>query len=105
MKEVSTFLNLIRIKHWIKNLIIFLPLFFGKELINSRLLIATIIVFLAFSLVTSAVYTFNDIKDYEMDKKNSIKKTRPIASGRIWMEYGKTMLSRPCIRKISQLSS
>ena len=29
------------------------------------------------------MYTFNDIKDYEMDKKNSIKNTRPIASGRI----------------------
>ena len=38
---------------------------------------------LNFSLITSSIYIFNDIKDRNQDAKNSIKKHRPLASGKI----------------------
>jgi decaprenyl-phosphate phosphoribosyltransferase len=75
-------LNLIRITHWSKNLYIFIPLFFSKELFRIDLIVL-IYLFLIFSLAASCVYIFNDINDYKSDKKNKWKKNRPIANGSI----------------------
>ena len=76
-------LSLLRVKHYIKNLIIFLPyLFFLKEH-NFVVLNKLFILFIAFSLVSSAVYIFNDICDIERDKTHPYKKNLPITSGRI----------------------
>ena len=80
MKDI---LKLIRVKHWIKNLLIFLPLIFSGNLLNKNYLITTILGFLSFSLAASTIYIINDIKDKDKDKLHEIKKNRPIASGKI----------------------
>lgn len=77
------YLELMRIKHYIKNLLIFMPLLFSGRLFEIRLLIETIIGFIAFSLMASIVYIINDIKDIEKDKNHPIKKNRPIVSGEV----------------------
>lgn len=74
------YVRLIRIKHWIKNFLIFLPLIFSRE-INITNILLTLLGFISFSLVSSVVYIINDIKDKEKDKNHPIKKNRPIASG------------------------
>ena len=74
------YLKLIRVKHWIKNLLIFLPLLFSRE-INSVNILLTILGFFSFSFASSVVYIINDIKDVEKDKIHPVKKNRPIASG------------------------
>lgn len=76
-------ISLMRIPHYIKNMLIFLPLFFSGSFRNKELIIVNITGFLAFCLLTSAVYIFNDICDKEKDKMHSVKKDRPIASGKI----------------------
>ncbi len=77
------YLKLIRIKHWLKNALIFLPLFFSMNLFNEKMIISAIIAFFIFSFTSSIVYIINDMKDIEKDKKHPIKCTRPLASGAI----------------------
>ena len=75
------YLKLIRINNWVKNLFIFIPLFFSSELLNSDKFILTLFGSLGFSLVTSLVYVINDIFDIDFDKSHPDKKDRPIPSG------------------------
>ena len=78
---IKNYLKLIRVKHWMKNGMVFLPLFFSINLLNGNLLINSIIAFFAFSFTASIVYVINDINDIEKDKLHPIKKKRPLASG------------------------
>jgi len=76
------YLKLIRINHWVKNLFILLPLFFeGKA--NLISIVNSFDVLLIFSLSSSLSYIFNDFIDFENDKKNPYKKTRPLTSGKV----------------------
>ena len=77
------YLKLIRIKHWLKNTLIFLPLFFSMNLFNEKMIISAIIAFFIFSFTSSIVYIINDMKDIEKDKIHPIKCNRPLASGAI----------------------
>ena len=77
------YLKLMRVKHYIKNLLIFIPLIFSKNLFNIDLLLTTFLGFIVFSLVASIIYIINDIKDIEKDKLHPIKKNRPLASGKV----------------------
>lgn len=83
MKNLKAYLLLIRPKHWVKNLLIFLPLFFGLKLENVAYFSETIITFIVFSIIASGIYIFNDINDVEEDRKHYSKKYRPIASNKI----------------------
>jgi len=80
---IGNILRLIRVKHWIKNGFVFVPLVFSKHLFNADYFIETVIAFFAFSLASSIVYVINDIKDIESDRAHTKKKNRPLASGRI----------------------
>ena len=71
----------IRVKSWIKNLFVFFPVVFSLELFNPDTFINALLLTLAFCLVSSAVYLFNDISDVEKDRKHATKKNRPIAAG------------------------
>jgi len=62
---------------------IFLPVFFGGQLLNISVLLSCTIAFIAFSLAASSIYCFNDILDIEIDKSHPTKCKRPIASGKI----------------------
>ena len=80
---MKNFLRLIRIKHYLKNILIFLPLFFSGNVLSTKLLLITCLSFFIFSLSSSVVYIFNDISDIENDRNHPIKKYRPLASGSI----------------------
>ncbi len=73
--------KILRITHWIKNLIIFLPLIFSNQFIDLSNFLIAVKLFLHFSLLSSAVYVFNDILDFEKDKIHPIKKLRAIPQG------------------------
>lgn len=83
MKKIKDIMRLMRIKHWIKNFLIFLPAFFERNLLEPSVLANLLPGFLAFGLVTSVVYIINDLKDVEKDRKHEIKCKRPIASGAV----------------------
>ncbi len=83
MRKINPFIKLIRPHHYIKNLLILLPIIFSKNMLNISLLKNTIIGITAFSLMASVVYIINDIMDVEADRKHEKKKFRPIACGEI----------------------
>lgn len=75
--------KLLRIKHYIKNLLVFAPLFFARSFMNPDLLLRVILGFISFCLVSSIVYIINDINDVEKDRQHPVKMNRPLASNRI----------------------
>lgn len=80
---MKKYIKLLRINHYIKNFLIFLPLIFSGNFFSTNLFIITIVEFISFSLVASSVYVFNDIQDVDKDRLHPVKKSRPIASGEI----------------------
>ena len=77
------YIQLLRIKHYIKNVLIFVPLFFGQQLLDSEKLLIALFGFISFSTISSAVYVINDINDIEKDRQHPTKKNRPLASGAV----------------------
>ncbi len=89
LTKLSYFLSLIRVQQWVKNLFVFLPMFFNKQLIASDSLLSASLAFISFSLVASSIYCFNDIVDLEFDKQHKSKKNRVLASGLILKKEAK----------------
>ena len=77
------YLRLLRVKHYIKNVLIFVPLFFSGKFFDGRRLIMTVLGCALFCLVSSAVYIVNDICDVEKDRRHPVKRNRPIAGGAV----------------------
>ena len=73
----------LRVHQWVKNLILFIPIFTSHTFLESGFLINTIKSFISFSLLASSIYLFNDIIDLNHDRKHPKNKKRPIASGEI----------------------
>ena len=80
---MKKYIKLIRVKHYIKNLLIFLPIIFSQRITDITALTKTLIAFILFCISTSIIYVINDIRDIDKDKNNPKKKTRPLASGEI----------------------
>ena len=74
---------LLRPHQWLKNLFIFLPLFFDRHLGEISYILPAIVAFFAYSFAASSIYCFNDIYDAEADRLHPKKCKRPIASGAI----------------------
>jgi 4-hydroxybenzoate polyprenyltransferase len=68
---------------WTKNLLLFAGVLFSQQLGNPQLLLRAGAGFVAFSLLSGAVYLVNDLADIEVDRRHPKKRKRPIASGRL----------------------
>jgi 4-hydroxybenzoate polyprenyltransferase len=72
-----------RIADWIKNLFIFVPWLFAKQMFNTGGTTKVISAFFSFCLISSFVYVLNDRFDIENDRRHPAKKLRPLASGAV----------------------
>jgi len=75
--------RLIRPRQWVKNVFVFFPIFFGGHLLSGSHLLAALVTFAAFCLAASSVYCFNDVIDVEADRRHPVKRTRPVAAGKV----------------------
>ena len=93
--KIRHIIKVARPTHWIKNLFVFLPVFFGGGLLNTSEAVSAALTFLSFSLAASAIYCLNDIIDVNADRAHPVKCKRPIASGAITIPqaYGMMALS------------
>jgi 4-hydroxybenzoate polyprenyltransferase len=73
----------LRPQQWIKNLFVYAPLIFSQNVLNQALVLRATLAFLAFCLISSAVYLLNDLRDIEEDRQHPLKAHRPLASGRL----------------------
>lgn len=77
-----------RLKQWTKNFFVYAALLFNGTLFDAEKFLNVTIIFAAFCLLSSSVYFFNDIFDFESDRINPAKKNRPIAAGAISISQG-----------------
>lgn len=77
----STFIHLIRVRQWYKNILVFTPIVFADLLNNPDAVFSAILAFCAFCAISSSTYIFNDIRDASADACHPTKKNRPIAAG------------------------
>ncbi len=78
--------KLLRCKHYLKNVLIFLPIIFSGEIFNKIKLFYSLLGFISFCFIASSIYIINDICDIEKDKLHPVKCKRPLASGKIKKE-------------------
>jgi 4-hydroxybenzoate polyprenyltransferase len=75
--------QLARPQHWIKNLLVILPVIFARKLDDPPSWLLASLAMAAFCLASSATYALNDIKDRAADREHPLKRDRPVASGRL----------------------
>ena len=88
MQNLKVLLQVFRFHHWIKNILLFMPLVTAHQFYNLDLILLLCVAFLSFSFCASSIYIFNDILDIEHDKDHPKKRTRPFASNNISIKSG-----------------
>lgn len=85
------YLRALRPHQWLKNLLVFLPMIAAHELTHDKLL-SSVLTFMSFCLVASAVYIANDALDLESDRSHPRKRFRPFAAGALALSSGLVLM-------------
>lgn len=83
MEYLKALLISARPRQWVKNLALFAAAFFGGEILRPGVFSHLLEAVLIFSLLSSSAYLINDIIDRKRDRQHPVKKSRPIASGKL----------------------
>ncbi len=73
--------RMLRLHHWIKNLLVFVPLLLAHQLLNWDAWVRAGWAFLCFGMCASGVYLLNDLFDLPADRRHPQKHARPLAAG------------------------
>lgn len=84
---MATLMTAMRPHQWLKNLLVFMPVLAGHHF-GMAILGQSLLAFLAFCLVASAVYLINDLLDLAADRAHPRKRARPLASGALPLGHG-----------------
>lgn len=76
-----------RVHQWLKNMLIFVPVFVSSLYLELTVWGDAIIGFILFSLLASATYLFNDLLDIEADRSHPRKCLRSIPSGMLSIQH------------------
>ncbi len=80
--KIRSIINLLRVRQYYKNVLIFVGVFFSKRIFEVELYFPLILGFILLCCASSFNYIINDIRDVERDKKHPEKlKKKPLASG------------------------
>ena len=91
--NINHIIKVARPTHWLKNIFVILPVFFGGAILNTTQAISAALTFMSFSLAASAIYCLNDIIDVDADRAHNVKRYRPIASGAITIPQAYGMMT------------
>ena len=88
--QIKLWAKQLRLHQWAKNLLLLVPAFASFKLFRASAdtLSALVLAFLAFGLVASSIYIFNDFLDLASDRHHATKRNRPMASGAISATLG-----------------
>lgn len=85
--NLRLYLEMLRLRQWIKNIFIFAGILFSQSFFKPNLLIKSLFAFFIFCLLSGSAYIFNDLIDLKHDRRHPVKSKRPLASGRIKVIY------------------
>ena len=85
---IGTYLRAMRLHQWLKNLLVFVPLFAAHRFQPGAELAQAVLAFFSYGLCASAVYLLNDLFDLDADRRHVRKRKRPFASGLIPVWHG-----------------
>ena len=74
--NINHIIKVARPTHWLKNIFVILPVFFGGAILNTTQAISAALTFMSFSLAASAIYCLNDIIDVDADRAHNVKRHR-----------------------------
>ena len=86
INKFSSYIEQLRPKQWIKNLLVFSPLLLLDKF-ELAIFINCLWAFVIFSYFASCIYLFNDLLDLNSDRKNRLKQYRPLASGDVSLTF------------------
>jgi len=81
-------LQAIRPRHWLKNLLVLMPFFSAFLVTDTALLINAVMAAIAMCLAASSGYVINDLLDMQADRHHPRKFRRPFAMGRLTAAEG-----------------
>lgn len=76
----------LRSHHWIKNLLVFLPLLAAHRWTDLSAYAGSLLAFAVFCLTSSAIYLANDLFDLADDRRRPQKRHRPLAAGQLGVD-------------------
>lgn len=82
-------IHLLRLKHWMKSSFVLIGLIYSGSL---NILPVALFAALAFSLLSSAIYIYNDVQDRDADRAHPKKRYRPLASEAISVKMAYQLL-------------
>lgn len=88
----ADYLASFRPQHWLKNILLFVPLVAAHRFDDSALVGKALLAFLTFGCFASAGYLFNDLLDLWEDRLHPHKRSRPFAAGELSLVYGFAMI-------------
>jgi 4-hydroxybenzoate polyprenyltransferase len=87
-KGAADCLRALRLRHWLKNFLLFVPLLAAHRMTETALLGKLLLAFVAFGCITSSGYLINDLLDLAADRRHPGKRLRPFAAGDLPLSYG-----------------
>lgn len=87
MTRLQAFLASLRPRQWTKNLLLFAGVIFAQKLGHPACVTRAVLGAIVFCFASGVIYVFNDIVDRELDRRHAHKRLRPIASGRLPVDY------------------
>jgi 4-hydroxybenzoate polyprenyltransferase len=89
---LGEYLKALRPLHWLKNFLVFVPLFTAHRFNEPALLARDLLALISFCLCASGGYLFNDLFDLPADRRHPQKRLRPFAAGRLPLSYALAMI-------------
>jgi 4-hydroxybenzoate polyprenyltransferase len=86
-RHAALLLKTLRPAHWLKNLLVFVPLIAAHRLFDLAAIEKSLLAFVAFGLCASSGYLLNDLLDLEADRHHPKNRLRPFASGDLALSY------------------
>lgn len=83
MRRFAILLRAMRPRHWLKNGFVIAPAVFAGHAFDAPVIARAVAAALAFCLASSAGYLVNDVLDVEADRRDPIKRFRPVAAGEL----------------------
>jgi 4-hydroxybenzoate polyprenyltransferase len=90
---IKNYLKGIRLHQWVKNLLVFIPLFLDHRFNDGQAFVQVLLTFFGLSILASFTYIINDLLDLESDRLNKTKRKRPFASGLISIKQSVVMMA------------